>query len=285
MAVMVAAAAALPAAAAGGRHEVPTNPSVFLGILVTPNGAGQEFDYDKADLADAVCQRLGEDGDRRRERVGARLLDHFIDLGYWVRMFFLLDASARPLPVNRPATRLWGRGPVHGPVVLVNEEYVQPCDFDGEELEQLLKVCTHVPIKTPQQQLQAVQRHPGLYNYVGKARCRKAALQIFLGDLPNAGAAAACSNPACPGPVPGPPGTSTKRGSGAKGASKEAAAMAATVTPAPKLLACSRCYRVEYCCKGCQLAHWASGHKVTCPKVPIDKLEEDVAVCFRAGLR
>lgn len=62
-------------------------------------------------------QRLGEDGDRRRERVGARLLDQFIDLGYWVRMFFLLDASARPLPVNRPATRLWGRGALDPPVL------------------------------------------------------------------------------------------------------------------------------------------------------------------------
>jgi len=41
--------------------------------------------------------------------------------------------SRVPFPLGCPL------GPVHGPVVLVNEEYVQPCDFDGEELEQLLK--------------------------------------------------------------------------------------------------------------------------------------------------
>ena len=248
------------------------------GILVTTSGQWLDFDYEKHNLAETIAMKLAGALEKQM-LIGCKLMEQYTEVGYWIRIFFVVTATDENMPINKTATKLWGKGVVKGPIALVNEEYVQPTDFENDDLELLLKVCSQIPIKTSQEQQDTLQQRPGLYNDVGMARNRKPSLQQLAAERVLGGYG--CANQACPMPAVAQSAEDSKR-TGKSAKSKGSAAVAGALSP--QLMTCSQCYRAEYCSRDCQVAHWAV-HKKTCPKIPIDKLEEDTLVCVRAGLR
>eukprot|EP01010_Urceolus_cornutus_P005501 NODE_963_length_1204_cov_255.477056_g729_i0.p1 GENE.NODE_963_length_1204_cov_255.477056_g729_i0~~NODE_963_length_1204_cov_255.477056_g729_i0.p1 ORF type:complete len:287 (+),score=83.77 NODE_963_length_1204_cov_255.477056_g729_i0:283-1143(+) len=250
------------------------------GLLVSMNGRWTEFCYEKHDLAAVVAQKLCGDS-KLLDYIGCRLIDRYTELGYWLRIFYLRTATAEDLPINKPMTKLWGAGPVRGPIIILNEEYIHPIDLEKDELELLLKVAGIIDVKTPEEQFFAM-REEGLTNDVAMARNRRTTLQQFFIDTHAAGQR--CSNQLCEATKPdfveeGKPQTGGRKKKG------KGAVSVANTDQVVQFMVCSQCYRKEYCSAECQRAHWVAGHKRKCPKTPIDQLPEDVMSCARAGLR